>query len=107
MKKTYKQFGKIYLGSSDYAALTLTGNDREKGVKAMLLKFGGDDAYDAYLVDDDDAEIGAHYDQVAAFDDWMTVYDDDGIAAKIKADKIAVYRAGNYGCIVKVTRPRL
>lgn len=105
MTKTYKDFEKKYIGDSDYAALTLTGCDQMVGIKTQLLTFDGDDAYHAYIVTED-IEIPEHYEEAATFERWMRVYDDYELTAYIQADKITVYRAGLFGCIIKAINQR-
>lgn len=104
----------IRLGGSDIAALTLTGITQD-GITASVLHFGGDGAYEAWLVDDA-ATIPAHYSLVkefsyeASFYDgtttrlnaWLKIYDDSGLTAVIEGKKIGVYRAGDFGCLICV-----
>lgn len=97
--RNYKDFEKRYIGESDIAGLTLTGNT-ENGVEAHFLKFGKDDAYDAYVVEGDDVEIGAYYEKVASFKTWMRIYDDYNFINDFHSDRIDVYRAGEMGCII-------
>ena len=98
-KKTYKDFEKTYIGSSDIAALTLTGMG-EDGVKAEILRFGGDNSYHAYIITEDDVEIPQHYELNHEFRTWMTIFDDHEKTFKIRSKEIKVYRAGTYGCII-------
>lgn len=104
MKKTYRDFDTEIIGSSDIAALTLTGCTCS-GVECKMLKFGGDDSYRAYIVDDADAEIGEHYTLIATFHNWVKIYDDNGLSWEyIKAGAaIDIWRGGCYGCIIKIT----
>lgn len=103
----YKNYEKRYIGSSDFAALTLTGmrpTDEPgdcTGLKTFALHFGGDGSYDAYICDGD-AEIGAHYTLEATFVGWLRIYDDDGLIRKFYADVIKIYRAGECGCIIQL-----
>ena len=98
--KSYKDFEKMYIGESDIASLTMVGFAPEQGLTAQLLHFGGDNAYSAYIVDEPDVEIGAHYSLVSSFDSWLKIYDDMGLVFERCSDKIEVYRAGEYGCII-------
>lgn len=100
MMKTYKDFEKKYIGSSDIASLVLVGCG-DNGVESQLLHFGHDDGYDAYIVDGD-AEIGAHYELSASFSDWAKVYDDEGLCCSFVGAKINFFRAGEMGCIIQV-----
>ena len=100
--KKYKDFEKLYIGSSDIATLVLVGPSPETElIKPEILHFGGDGSYSAYVVVGDDVEIGAHYEKVATFNEWMKVYDDYERTAKFAGNEINVYRAGDYGCIIQ------
>lgn len=99
---TYKNCEKLYIGSSDVATLVLVGLSPETElIKSEILHFGGDGSYAAYVVVGDDVEIGAHYEKVATFNEWMKVYDDYERTAKFGGAEINVYRAGEYGCIIQ------
>lgn len=98
--KSYKGFEKMYIGESDIASLTMVGFAPEQGLTAQLLHFGGDNAYSAYIVDEPDVEIGAHYSLVGCFNSWLKIYDDRELVFERCSDKIEVYRAGEYGCII-------
>lgn len=101
MKQHYKDFCKEYIGESDIASLILVGC----GKKRLLLKelgFDGDDSYSAYIVDGGDVVIGSHYEKVAEFHSWMKVYDDYNMVKEFHANKIIVYRAGGFGCIIQL-----
>jgi hypothetical protein len=101
MNKTYKDFKKEYIGSSDVAALTMVGYQEGKGISAEILRFSEDGDYDAYIVEGA-AEIGEHYTLVAEFDSWLKIYDDDSLKLRADADIIKVYRAGQFGCIIQI-----
>lgn len=101
--KTYKDFQKWSIGSSDIAALLLLGCN-DNGAEPMLLNFGEDGSYSAYIIPDN-VEIGKHYKKVAEYNHWLKIYDDDSFVMDIKAKCISVYRAGDFGCIIKVTEP--
>lgn len=58
----------MYIGESDIACLTMVGFSPEQVLTAQLLHFCGDNAYSAYIVDEPDVEIGAHYSLVGSFD---------------------------------------
>lgn len=107
----YHEYKKISLGCSDIASLTIRTCAVPGESPCTILKaldFGEDGSYSAYLVDDD-AEIGEHYEVVCEGHFWMTIYDDNGVAAKIDAHDrvdggtIRVYRAGMRGCIIQVS----
>ena len=95
--KSYKDFEKVYIGSSDIAALTLrsvydVGN----------IKFGGDDDYYAYEVFGNDVEIGAHYEKVFSGTDWLWIFGDAERAYNEYhyGMVVDVYQAGSMGCII-------
>lgn len=97
--KPYDEYEMRDIGVSDVAALTLVGfNGKE--VESHVLKFEGDGSYRAYIVDEN-AEIGTHYTKEAAFESWMRVYDDLGLTWEGYAQRINVFRAGDYGCIIQ------
>ena len=98
--KSYRDYDKEFIGESDVAAVTMIGPYGYELV-ARVIKFGGDGDYRAYIVDED-AEIGAHYTEVARFKTWMKIVDDSAIQREFHADKIVVYQAGEYGCIVQL-----
>lgn len=54
--RTYKDFQKWNIGSSDIASLLLLGCN-ENGAEPMLLAFGSDGDYSAYIIPDN-VEIG-------------------------------------------------
>jgi hypothetical protein len=101
--KNYKEYDKEYIGGSDIATLVLVGFNREvdNGLKIEPLHFGGDGSYNAYVVDAD-AEIGNHYKEVASFNSWLKIYDDEELTKRFEADNITVYRAAEMGCIIKL-----
>jgi len=101
--KSYKEYDKQYIGSSDIAALILVGITKEEGVVSVVLHFGGDDAYSAYIVDEE-AEIGNHYHKVAEFETWLKIYDDAGLVDTFEAPRIAVYRSAERGCIIHISQ---
>lgn len=100
--KTYKDYEKKYIGTSDIAALTVTGCT-ETGAKAQMVRFGGDNSYDAYIVDEN-CEVPEHYEKVSEFTNWIKIFDDDRLTFDMNAKKIEIYRSGNYGCIIRVER---
>ena len=100
--KTYKEFVKQYIGSSDIASLILAGYVKEKGLDLKELHFGQDDSYSAYIVEGDDVEIGSHYSKVAEFNTWLKIYDDNELTKSFYADRIVVYRAAEMGCVIQL-----
>ena len=102
MKKTYKDFEKRFIGSSDISSLTLVGCRNEEGLVSEQLSFGEDGSYHAYVVTEPDVEIGVHYKKVATFTDWLKIYDEDGRTFDERAREINIYRAGDFGCIIEL-----
>lgn len=97
--KSYKEFEKQFIGSSDIAALVLVG-PTSNGVNPQMLNFVEDGDYFAYMVDEE-IDIPKHYELKHEFSHWLRIYDDDALIEKIYADKIKVYRAGDFGCIIQ------
>ena len=96
--KNYKEFERIYIGSSDVASLTLRAPNA-----SHILTFGEDGAYFAYFVKGE-AEIGEHYRLDFESHGWLWIYDDEKRQQQIGDARttIRVYRAGLRGCIIQV-----
>ncbi len=99
--KTYKDFEKQYIGSSDIASLIMAGYIDGKGFVTMPLHFGQDGSYSAYIVEGE-TEIGSHYKKEVEFDTWLKIYDDEELVKTFDAKKIIIYRAAEMGCIIQV-----
>lgn len=99
--KTYKDYEKQYIGSSDIASLILAGCRDGEGFVTIPLHFGEDNSYDAHIVEGE-AEIGNHYEKRAEFNSWLKIYDDDGLVKQFEGKKIIVYRAAMMGCIIQI-----
>lgn len=93
--KTYKEFPKRYIGESDSAYLLLRSAQEEK-----QLTFGEDGFYSAYIVNDSACEIPDFYKKVFECSDQLEVRDDFEKSTVFKGEKIEVYRAGEFGCII-------
>lgn len=118
--KTYKDFEKIYIGSSDGAMLTV-----RSGLNLFALMFGEDGSYSAYECFGDDVAVGEHYRKVFRAERSIRIYDDlemtyanSGYShdefsfAEVvecqcrhreKAETykyVDIYRAGEFGCII-------
>ncbi len=99
--KNYKNYNRFHIGESDAANLTVKGiSPINNDIQLTSLNFGEDGYYKAYLVDLN-AEIPAHYTKVAEFKHYLKIYDDFTLSFEIKSDNIAVYRAGEFGCIIQ------
>lgn len=99
--KSYNDFEKQYIGSSDIASLILVGYKEGEGFITIPLQFGQDDSYNAYIVEGE-AEIGSHYEKRAEFNSWLKIYDDEELVKSFKGNKIIVYRAAEMGCIIQI-----
>ena len=73
-----------------------------KWTKIRTAAFGGDGCYHAYIVHDREITIPEHYQKVAVFNKWLKIYDDSMLMEKFAGENIEVYRAGNYGCIIRI-----
>ena len=99
--KTYKDFEKQYIGSSDIASLILAGYKEREGITTIPLHFGQDGSYSAYIVEGE-TEIGSHYEKRAEFESWMKIYDDEELIKSFNGKKMIVYRAAEMGCIIQI-----
>ena len=94
--KSYKDFERVNIGSSDIASLTLRscGNIGD-------LHFGEDGSYSAYEVIGE-AYIGEHYTKIFSGEHWLKIFDDCGLAYNAEHPGMAVdvYHAGMRGCII-------
>ena len=95
MARDHHEYQKIPLGESDIAQLLLR---RPAGCE--LLEFGEDGGYSAYLVDEE-CEVPAHYIKIMECRCWLWIYSDTQRTVRINAPRIAVYRCGMKGCIIR------
>lgn len=101
--KYYKEYDRYFIGESDAANLTLKGiSPTDNNIILSSLNFGEDGYYKAYLVDLN-AAIPAHYNKITEFKGYLKIYDDFALVFEIKADNIAVYRSGDFGCIIQAS----
>lgn len=100
--KTYKDFEKIFIGNSDIGTLILAGFVDGKGIVTDKLIFRHDDFYYAYVVYEKDVQIGEYYHDVARFNYWVRIYDDNGLGKEFEADKIIIWRDEEIGCIIQL-----
>ena len=98
--KSYKEYKKVYIGSSDIATLTIVALRDNGEPLAQTLDFAIDSNYFAYIVDDK-AQIGDHYKLVQTCRYWMKVFDDQELTLDLHAQTIKIYRAGDCGCIIQ------
>lgn len=96
----YKNYSKEYIGASDSARLLIEGINEEGVMDVKRLNFGEDGSYNAYIVDAR-CEIPAHYKLQFSFNDFILINDDRGRVATGEAQKINVYTAGDFGCIIQ------
>ena len=104
--RDHHSYIKEYIGESDIAGLILVGFGESGAIETGFLHFGGDGAYDAYIVDED-AIIPDHYGKVFELmpymgDCWLKIYDDTELTFRARAKRISVYRAGEMGCIIQL-----
>lgn len=103
--RDHHTYDRQYIGGSDIACLIAVGLNPEEHtctpVKAVPIAFGEDGTYTAYIVDGE-CEIPDHYEPVACFAKWLTIYDDDEIAYQCKGKQITIYRAAQRGCIIQI-----
>lgn len=98
MKKMDYKKKDMFLGESDVAALVLRFYN-----KVEFLKMGGDGAYKAYIIFNDE-EVPGHYHKEVSGEGWCNVYDDYGLTATFRANKIDFYRAGEMGILIALSR---
>lgn len=98
--KTYKDCGRIFLGFSDIAELILRGLTDTYDVSLDRLIYGGDGEYMTYAVINGEAEVPSHYAKKYEYHGWLEIYDDMKKTCTIRADRICVYRAGDYGTLI-------
>lgn len=96
----YKNYMKEYIGASDSARLLIEGVNDEGIIDVKRLNFGEDGSYNAYIVDAR-CEIPSYYQLQFSFNDFILINDDCGRVAKCEAQKINIYTAGNFGCIIQ------
>lgn len=96
--KTYKDFKKQYIGSSDIAGLIFRAP-----CNVTQIYFGEDGLYDAYECFGE-CEIGEHYEKVFSGSTWLKIYDDSELTySKYRPNGYQlfdVYRAGSFGCVI-------
>lgn len=92
---------KRYLGETESGVLELKGISTDNKPLHTTLDFDESGYHNAYVVNFDE-EIPAHYVKVAEFIKRLRIYDDFANSVCIIADKIAVYRAGEFDCIIQV-----
>lgn len=94
--KTYKE-NKCFIGASDIASLTL-----RSPMEASTLDFVEDGFYYAWIVDDPTVTIPDHYKKVYECDHWLKIYDDSELTKEFNGKHIEIYRAGDFGCLIRV-----
>lgn len=98
----YNDFSRVFIGDSDIGALIVAGGD----MKPQYLNFGEDGKYTAYVITGGaGVEIGSHYRHILTACGYVKIYDDEGLTFSAHAEKINIYRAGEFGCIVELTNP--
>lgn len=97
--KDHHEYPKQYIGWSDIAQLMLRGCNKEAG----LMSYPEDGSYFAYIVDEE-AEIPSHYDLIYCTSNWLWIYSDEARTAEFEGHFIEVYRAGGFGCIIRILK---
>ena len=95
---SYKDFEKVSIGGSDIAKLVYVSGDEQTG----FIRFIEDGNYSAYIIDGR-TEIPAHYSLVASGRSWLKIYDDEGLSRSFPRGDWEIYRAGAFGCIIRIT----
>lgn len=108
------KFVNLYVGYSDIATVTCMGMTDKEGleptdnhIKYLPVHFGGDDTYAAYLITDEVEvleSVAQHYKLQGTFKHWMKIYDDEECTLQLRANKIEVYRAGDYGMLIRLCK---
>lgn len=108
-KESYDEFNKINIGESDIATLIMVGCPVEESDELITkpLYFGADGDYKAYYINEGDIDIPEHYEKIAEFSTWLKIYDDTELTSTIRGEKIEVFRAGDFGCIIKVSDKKI
>lgn len=99
----YHNYEKRFIGDSDIASLILVGMNETGDLKTTTLNFGEDGSYSAYIIPKD-VDVPGYYEKVEFFSDWMKIYDDDGLTGYFYAEEIEVFRSGEYGCIIRLSK---
>lgn len=97
----YKFCVNYFAGSSDIASLLAVGIGEDNKLKTDFVYFGEDGSYKCYLLCKNQ-EVPNHYEKVADFKTWLKIYDDEKVTMNFWADKIAIYRAGEMGFLIKL-----
>ena len=98
--KSYKEFGKMYIGASDNACLTVKNFDKKRNKFAEdMLYFGEDGEYSAYITYGD-VSIGDHYKLMHKYSGKIVIADDEMEVFVAAADSIEIYQAGEFGCVI-------
>ena len=100
---TYKFAPKLHVGGYDRASLFAIGFDINYGWRFVPIHFGADDSYKAYICTEK-AKIGAHYHLVGELYHEIRIIDDDdgNCTFEASADRIMLWRAGEFGFIVQL-----
>lgn len=108
-KESYREFNEISIGTSDIATLIMVGCPAEESDELITkpLYFGEDGDYKAYYVNEDNIDIPERYEKVAEFSTWLKIYDDTGLTSTVKGERIEVFRAYDFGCIIKVSDKKI
>lgn len=100
--KDYKE-NDAFIGDSDIGAVICVGYQKDARLTSQILNFGEDGRYVAHITENFKPEdIPEHYQKRLSFNEWLRIYDDNGIAYQAKGKQIDIYRAGERGCLINV-----
>ena len=88
--RNYKEFEKVYIGSSDSASLILRGTYRGEQ-KVEVVNFGEDGIYKGRILTER-CTFGSHYQFLGWFEHWLKVYDDSGLTLSLNSRLIRVWK---------------
>jgi hypothetical protein len=90
--KKYTDFKKKYLGFGERYFFTLVGF-KEEEIESEVVHTAYEELY-AFIVDENEVEIGKDWTLEAEFNTYMRVYDDEKLTHECWAKKILVYCSG-------------
>lgn len=115
MVNNYKNLPIYSLGFSDVGSLIMRGLRDKEGLVLEELNFGSDGEYFARIGDADNPcfppydgfscltvfdKVPSHYHLVSSFVEYLDIFDDEMRTLRIEGNRIYVYRAGVFGCLI-------
>jgi len=95
-----KKYTRKCIGESQFGALILCGC-KKAGMDVEQLTFPDKGRYTAIIVDEL-AVIGSQYQMVTEFNNWLKIYDDEGLSLFLSGKKIIIYKEPRGECLIKV-----